>query len=151
LKNNVKNLLCVFGDKNLDITKKRENGLLKTLLNNDLKVKKIYAENENQSSDLVMEVILSEEFDAIFAMSDEVLAGLFSAFAKLNISPKDYLITAISNGILPNFLAKNISIVKHDGFEMGKTTAHKILDKIENTTKPRETKYIDISFRDSAV
>ena len=151
LENNVRNILCIFGSKNLEITKKRESGLCRTLLKNDIKTTKIYAESEYQACELVSEVILEGNFDSIFAMSDEVLAGLFSAFTKFNISPKDYFITAISTGILPAFLAKNINIVKHDGIEMGKATAIKILEKIDNKTNIVETKYIGVTFREAII
>ena len=111
----------------------------------------LYAISERNANQLVCDVLPNENFDAIFAMSDEVLAGLFSAFTNLNISPKDYLIAAISSGVLPNFLDKNISIVKHDGFEVGKTTAYKILEKIDKKNITVETKYLDVSFHEAFV
>ena len=146
IKNNVKKLLCVFGNENLDITKKREQGLFSRLPKDQINYKKIYAETDKKADELVSEIIQSEDFDAIFAMSDEVLAGLFSAFTKMNISAEDYLIVAISSGELPHLLAKNISIVLHDGFEVGKATAYKILDKIENKYSDCVTKYMEVSF-----
>jgi LacI family transcriptional regulator len=146
IKSKVKNILCVFGNENLEITRRRENSLMQKLLENNIKTTKIYAGNETLARDLISQTIVLENYDDVFAMCDDVLAGLFSAFTRLNISPKDYIITAISNGILTNFLSKNISIVKHDGFEMGKVTGYKILEKIESKTPQIETKYIAISF-----
>ncbi|SFI29463.1 LacI family DNA-binding transcriptional regulator [Halpernia frigidisoli] len=151
IKNNVKSTLCIFGNKKLEITKRREKGLMEKLSDSNIKATKLYAENEDQARNFVESVILTEKFDSIFAMSDEVLAGLFSAFNSLNVSPKDYLITAISSGKLTSFLAKNISIVKHDGFEMGKTTAYKILEKIETKSTAVETKYMDTCFQEAVI
>lgn len=151
LQNKVQNLLCIFGSENLDITKQREEGLLTILHQNNIATTKIYAESERRANELTTEILLTNNFDGIFAMSDEVLAGLFSAFTKLNVSPKNYLITAISSGELPTYLSKNISIVKHDGFEVGKTTAHTILDKIKNKESRAETKLINVTFHQSLV
>ena len=151
IKNKVKNILCVFGNHNLDITKKRENGLAQYLENHAIKITKIFADSESEASRLFSERIGTENFDAIFAMSDEVLAGIFLAFTNLPVSPQDYLITAISSGELPYFLSKNISIVKHDGFEVGRLTAAKILEKIDNKTLSPETKYIDVSFHEATI
>lgn len=151
LNKNAKNLLCVFGSKDLNITKKREHGIFKILMGNDITIEKIYAQNESEACDLISEILPHHKFDSIFAMSDEILAGLFSAFIKLNISPEEYLITAFSSAKLPPILSRNISIVKHDGYEIGETAALKILEKVQNKSTDVETKYIQVGFYEALV
>lgn len=146
IKQKAKNVLGIFGNPNLEITTKREIGFKKALNNTQIKYSIIYANNSDEAQELTVNEIKQKKYDSIFAMSDEVLAGIFSAFTEIDVKPDNYNIATISTGELPKFLSKHIFIIKHDGKIMGKKATKFLLKKIKkNTQKNPVKKFIQIS------
>ncbi len=142
----VKNVLGVFGNKNLGITNLREFGFRDKLDKANISYKIIYANNSTEAQEKTELALKQQAYDSFFAMSDEVLAGIFSAFAESEVNPSEYHIVAISTGELPKFLAKNIYIIKHDGKLMGKKAAKILLKNInKNNLTQTYKKYIAVS------
>ena len=134
---NCKNILAVFGNKNMDITKKREAGFLNIINQNpDIQYQSIYTDSAEEAKKIILKVKNLENFDGIFAMSDEVLAGLNIALQIKRISDFSELrIIAISEGLLPKYLNSNYEYVKNDGISMGMEAAEKLLAQIKSNKK----------------
>ena len=128
-----KNILAIFGNKDLEITERRRSSFEKYLSNfSDVNYKSIFC----NSAEIVkekLEIILEyEKFDGIFAMSDETLAGLNYALKVKGLSAKSYKVMAISEGIFPKYLNPHFQFQKNDGIKMGMMAANTLLDKIKN-------------------
>ncbi len=139
-----KNILAIFGNKDLEITERRRSSFEKYLSNfSDVNYKSIFC----NSAEIVkekLEIILEyEKFDGIFAMSDETLAGLNYALKVKGLSAKSYKVMSISEGIFPKYLNPHFQFQKNDGIKMGMMAANVLLDKIKNNEqKSINTYYI---------
>lgn len=126
-----KNILGIFGSENLEITEKRKESFLNIINQNpDIKCKTIFCESAEQVKEKLEILLDYENFDGIFAMSDETLAGLNYALKIKGFSAKTYKIVAISEGIFPKYLNPHFEFEKNDGFKMGMMAASVLLEKI---------------------
>ena len=121
---NKKNILSLFGNANLSITKKRESAY-----NNCFKFKSPDAklliehccDSENAKQIVQEHLEKKAKIDTIFCMSDEILIGAMKAIQELNLSiPKDISIIAISNGFIPTLFHPQITYVETSGYQLGK-------------------------------
>jgi LacI family transcriptional regulator len=119
-----KQILSLFGNANLSITKKRE-----LAYTNSFKFKSpssnLIIEHCNDSEnakDIVLGYLEKKNtIDTIFCMSDEILIGAMKAIQELNlIIPKDISIIAISNGFIPTLFHPQITYVETSGSQLGK-------------------------------
>lgn len=138
-----KNILAIFGDKDLEITEKRRKSF-ENYLNNysEINYKSIFCDSAEMVKEKLEIILEYEKFDGIFAMSDETLAGLNFALKIKGLSAKPYKIIAISEGIFPKYLNPHYEFEKNDGIKMGMMAANVLLDKIKNT----EQKSINIYY-----
>ncbi len=121
-------ILGVFGNPNLEITKKRREGFLYALDENNIN----HDENNvihitDGKGEALEERIKECDFDSIFTMSDELLLICYSSLLKLNLYPNLMSIVAISDGKLPYSLYPNVTHVKHSGFMSGKLAAESLI------------------------
>lgn len=139
-----KNILAIFGDKDLEITEKRRKSF-ENYLNkySEINYKSIFCDSAEMVKEKLEIILEYEKFDGIFAMSDETLAGLNFALKIKGLSAKPYKIIAISEGIFPKYLNPHYEFEKNDGIKMGMMAANVLLDKIKNTEqKSINTYYI---------
>ena len=139
-----KNILAIFGDKDLEITDKRRKSF-ENYLNNysEINYKSIFCDSAEMVKEKLEIILEYEKFDGIFAMSDETLAGLNFALKIKGLSAKPYKIIAISEGIFPKYLNPHYEFEKNDGIKMGMMAANVLLDKIKNNEqKSINTYYI---------
>lgn len=139
-----KNILAIFGDKDLEITEKRRKSF-ENYLNNysEINYKSIFCDSAEMVKEKLEIILEYEKFDGIFAMSDETLAGLNFALKIKGLSAKPYKIIAISEGIFPKYLNPHYEFEKNDGIKMGMMAANVLLDKIKNNEqKSINTYYI---------
>lgn len=128
-----KKILGIFGDEGLEITEKRRNSFLEIISKSpDVHCKTIYCESAEKVKDKLEIMLDYEDFDGIFAMSDETLAGLNYALKMKNLSAKQFRIIAISEGIFPKYLNPHFRFVKNDGLKMGVKAAELLLERIKN-------------------
>ena len=129
-----KNILAIFGDKDLEITEKRRKSF-ENYLNNysEINYKSIFCYFSEMVKEKLEIILEYEKFDGIFAMSDETLAGLNYALKIRGLSAKPYKIIAISEGIFPKYLNPHYEFIKNDGIKMGMMAASILLEKIKNS------------------
>ena len=129
-----KNILAIFGDKDLEITEKRKKSF-ENYLNNysEINYKSIFCDSAEMVKEKLEIILEYENFDGIFAMSDETLAGLNYALKIRGLSAKPYKIIAISEGIFPKYLNPHYEFIKNDGVKMGMMAASILLEKIKNS------------------
>ena len=129
-----KNILAIFGDKDLEITEKRRKSF-ENYLNNysEINYKSIFCDSAEMVKEKLEIILEYEKFDGIFAMSDETLAGLNYALKIRGLSAKPYRIIAISEGIFPKYLNPHYEFIKNDGVKMGMMAASILLEKIKNS------------------
>ena len=129
-----KNILAIFGDKDLEITEKRKKSF-ENYLNNysEINYKSIFCNSAEMVKEKLEIILEYEKFDGIFAMSDETLAGLNYALKIRGLSAKPYKIIAISEGIFPKYLNPHYEFIKNDGIKMGMMAASILLEKIKNS------------------
>lgn len=141
---NCKKILAIFGNKDLEITGKREKSFMAFLEKYpDINCETIFCDSAEQVKDKLEIILDYESFDGIFAMSDETLAGLNYALKLKNISAKQFKVVAISEGIFPKYLNPHFEFEKNDGIRMGMTAANILLEKIKNPeNKSAKTYYI---------
>jgi LacI family transcriptional regulator len=80
--------------------------------------------------------------DGIFAMSDELIAGVIPALKRLKVAiPDECSVIGISDGYLPKILDPEVSYLHHDGLNLGKMAANHIIQKLKDkdTTSPHMT------------
>lgn len=129
-----KNILAIFGDKDLEITEKRRKSF-ENYINNysEINYKSIFCDSAEMVKEKLEIILEYEKFDGIFAMSDETLAGLNYALKIRGLSAKPYKIIAISEGIFPKYLNPHYEFIKNDGIKMGMMAASILLEKIKNS------------------
>ena len=129
-----KNILAIFGDKDLEITEKRKKSF-ENYLNNysEINYKSIFCDSAEMVKEKLEIILEYEKFDGIFAMSDETLAGLNYALKIRGLSAKPYRIIAISEGIFPKYLNPHYEFIKNDGIKMGMMASSILLEKIKNS------------------
>jgi len=129
-----KNILAIFGDKDLEITEKRRKSF-ENYLNNysEINYKSIFCDSAEMVKEKLEIILEYEKFDGIFAMSDETLAGLNYALKIRGLSAKPYKIIAISEGIFPKYLNPHYEFIKNDCIKMGMMASSILLEKIKNS------------------
>ena len=129
-----KNILAIFGDKDLEITEKRKKSFQNYLNNySEINYKSIFCDSAEMVKEKLEIILEYEKFDGIFAMSDETLAGLNYALKIRGLSAKPYKIIAISEGIFPKYLNPHYEFIKNDGIKMGMMASSILLEKIKNS------------------
>ena len=129
-----KNILAIFGDKDLEITEKRRKSFENYLNNHsEINYKSIFCDSAEMVKEKLEIILEYEKFDGIFAMSDETLAGLNYALKIRGLSAKPYKIIAISEGIFPKYLNPHYEFIKNDGIKMGMMASSILLEKIKNS------------------
>lgn len=129
IENHKTKILGVFGNPNLEITKKRLNGFLSSLdKNNIMYDQKNFIHIADGKSETLEERLKVSDFDSVFIMSDELLLMCYTILRKLNLYPNQISIVSISDGKLPYSLYPNVTHVKHSGFLSGKLAAETLIE-----------------------
>lgn len=129
-----KKILAIFGNKDLEITEKRKKSFLAYLENHpEITCKSIFCDSAEMVKEKLEIILEYENFDGIFAMSDETLAGLNYALKIKGLSAKPYKFIAISEGVFPKYLNPHYEFIKNDGVKMGMMAASILLEKIKNS------------------
>jgi LacI family transcriptional regulator len=139
IRKNRKNILALFGDHALSITRKRLKAFLGTFQRHapDTNVIVRHARSQLEARQITSEALASGQYDALFAMSDEILAGAMKAIQqhKLNI-PQDIGVLAISTGLIPALYEPEISYIETSGEMLGKRS-FEILHKCMSRAAPK--------------
>lgn len=132
-----KRILGLFGNPNMMITNKRLEGFKQAIETKipelDIIYEHEFADNTFSAWACVEQVFPDFQPDAIFAMSDEILAGVIPALKKMKIKiPEQCSVIGISDGYLPKILDPQVSFLYHNGFALGNLAATHLLKKLAN-------------------
>lgn len=128
-----KNILAIFGNKNMSITKNRMRAFNDVLLKNrGVACRFEHANNSEEATQIALRHFQADERpDAVFCMSDEILIGTMKAVQESTISYPDQIgIITISDGMIPNFYYPNITYVQTSGHKLGKKAFECMLARI---------------------
>lgn len=137
-----KQVLAIFGNTNLSITKKRMTAFQQAFEKNiaTTKLQIVHAGSTKEAFDLTHAAFESKVIpDAVFCMSDEILAGTMKALQLLGIKmPKNTGVIAISNGVLPKLYYPEITYVETSGSKLGKTAFIRMMSRLNGSTFVQE-------------
>jgi LacI family transcriptional regulator len=136
LNNNCTNILGVFGNPNMTITKERLIGFNKAVeKNTSINAHSIFASDiEEALQKTIIKLNEDASITGIYCMSDEVLTGATAALHQLN-KLNDIKLVCISDGVLTPYHVPAINYVQHDGFAMGVATANQLIIEINSKEK----------------
>lgn len=123
-------ILCVMGHPNLNITQKREKGVVEALSSTEIPYKITYAASSEEAKSIMEENLDNHDFDALFLMSEEILSGVFSYLLNYNINVEQYTMAVISSGEMQLPSYDNLLVAKHDAALLGEKACMVILDRV---------------------
>ncbi len=136
IKTGCKRILGVFGNENLMITHDRLRAFNNIIWQNRDKglVSASQFAGDTFTAWTKVEAFYDEfKPDAIFAMSDEIIAGVIPALKKMNVKiPHECSVIGFSDGYLPRILDPQVTYLHHDGLALGKMAAQYLIEKINN-------------------
>ena len=139
---NKKNVLALFGNKNLSITKKRQEAFESTFKSKtpEIKIAIDHTHNGNEAYTATKKVLQQKtKPDTIFCMSDEILAGTMKAVQELNLHlPTDLSVIAMSNGYIPKLYFPEITYVETSGYKLGKLAFNRMMSCMAGSTFMQE-------------
>lgn len=137
LQKNKKNILAIFGNKHLSITKKRLEAFQKTI--GEKANIMVHHAGNSQDAETITALELKQKPDVIFCMSDEILIGVHKAVAKASLAiPSDISLISISNGYIPKLYVPEITYVETSGYKLGKLAFNALIDCLENDSTAKE-------------
>ena len=122
LKKKHKEILAIFGNEKLSITKTRYYTFNEVCSNTkDVVVDNNYCSTSDEAKALVKKIFTKKKKPtAIFCMSDEILIGVVKAIQELKINiPNEVAIVAMSDGMLPKMITPEITYVETSGYKLG--------------------------------
>ena len=136
IKTGCKHILGIFGNENLMITTKRLSGFLKAIDANEhenIVGHFKFVEDTFTAWQAVEQYFETQQPNGIFAMSDEIIAGVIAALKKMKVAiPEACSVIGISDGYLPQILDPQVTYLHHDGYMLGKMAAFHLIQKMNN-------------------
>lgn len=137
---NKKNVLALFGNENLLITKKRvaafKEEFNKQKLGLQVSIKYV---SSAKDAEKISDKMIDSKTDAVFCMSDEILSGVMKTIQKKSFKiPDDVSIIAISNGFLPKLYYPEITYVETSGYKLGKLAFSSMLKSLDDVNTIQE-------------
>jgi LacI family transcriptional regulator len=122
---NKRNILAIFGDPEMSITRKRLKAFSGTFRKQapDRMLRVLHASNSEDARSHVASLLGTKKDrpDLIFCMSDEILTGAMKALQALKLRiPTDISLLAISNGFIPSLFDPAITYVETSGVQLGR-------------------------------
>ncbi|WP_231459528.1 LacI family DNA-binding transcriptional regulator [Pedobacter sp. Leaf132] len=139
IKKGITNVIGIFGNKNMSITKARLSKFNSVLASNhtDMDLKIAYANSSEESE--IQTMSLLSEFEgrkfAVFCMSDEVLAGSMKAIQRKGlVIPDDLGVIAISDGMIPKLFYPEVTYAETSGYNLGKLAFDRMMRCISGSS-----------------
>ena len=131
----------------LEISKNRKNGYLDALRKNGFPVDEslmYVCDTRDKAIELTPEVLARPDRpDSFFAINDHTASGILYSVKKAGFSvPDDISICGFSGGDLAIACDPMLTTVEQHGYEVGKTAAKLLIDKIRGTTHGKYTNRI---------
>ena len=136
-----KNILAIFGNDQLSITKRRLNafsGYVQQFKKVNLIIE--YASNSLQAEEKTEHYFQPKQKpDAIFCMSDEILTGVMKTIQKMKLQlPGDTGVIALSDGLYPKLYYPEITYIETSGYKLGKLAFERMMECLIGNTEPKE-------------
>ncbi|WP_231427387.1 LacI family DNA-binding transcriptional regulator [Pedobacter sp. Leaf250] len=132
IKKEIPNVLGIFGDQNMSITKARLKKFATVLQQNgnDINLKTVHACSSAEAEQITWSLLpdwVGKKF-TIFCMSDEILAGVMKAIQRKGLStPTDLGLIAISDGMIPQLFYPEITYAETSGSNLGKLAFNRMM------------------------
>jgi len=149
-----KNILALFGNKNISITKNRLKAFKDALQKNAEVLAHIeYANNNVEAADICFRYFESTtQPDAVFCMSDEIMTGAMKALQKMQIPyPEKTGIITISDGSFPHLYYPEITYVETSGFKLGKKAFDCMMSRVKNLEHPKNNLVEPLLFKGASL
>ncbi len=136
-----KNILAIFGNEQLSITKRRLKAF-RSYIEGHKKIRLTieHAQNSKQAEEKTEHHFrLKQKPDAIFCMSDEILTGVMKCLQKMNIHwPKETGIISLSDGFFPKLYYPEITFIETSGYKLGKLAFERMMECLMGNGDPKE-------------
>jgi LacI family transcriptional regulator len=141
LKKNKKNILGIFGDTNMSITKRRLKAFREALpADKKIKLSIEYADTSGEAETISNSYFqLKKQPDAVFCMSDEILIGVMKSVQKLKIEvPQHTGVISLSDGFFPKLYYPEITFVETSGYQLGKLACERMMQCVKGKEEAKE-------------
>jgi LacI family transcriptional regulator len=130
LKNKFKNVLALFGNNQLSITKRRLITFNNKIAPHKVAVNVVHVSSSIEAEEATKKAIEDKKIDSIFCMSDEILIGSMAAIQKQKKGKEKHIeILAMSDGFFPTLYYPKISYIETSGLKLAKS-AYIIMKKM---------------------
>lgn len=141
LEKNKKNILALFGNRNLSITRTRSSAFQKkTSLHKGVKLRAEYCNDATEARQITTKYFsVKQKPDAVFCMSDETLIGCIKSLNELKIEiPSQTGVVTMSDGFIPRLFTPEITYIETSGYKLGKLAFTSMLDCLNGRVEPVE-------------
>lgn len=141
LQKNKKNILAIFGNTQLSITKRRLEAFKEAFQQvKGVSISFEFAGKSEEAEDIAQRYFqLKKMPDAVFCMSDEILVGVMKSVQRLSINvPAQTGIITLSDGYFPKIYFPEITYVETSGYRLGKLACERMMQCLkgkEDTTE----------------
>lgn len=138
---NKKNILGIFGDIHMSITKRRLNAFQEALgANKKINLSIEHAGKPEEAEDITNSYFqLKKQPDAVFCMSDEILMGVMKSVQKMKIEvPQQTGIITLSDGFFPKLYYPEITFIETSGYRLGKLACERMMECVKGKEEAKE-------------
>lgn len=132
-----KNILAIFGNHELSITKRRLHAFSDTIRqkSSGVKVNYQHANNATEAFEITKAYLTQKKKpDAVFCMSDEILTGAMKAMQKSGtLIPSETGVLSMSNGFIPTLYHPEVSYIETSGYKLGKLAFTQMMACVSGT------------------
>lgn len=139
LQKKAKNVLALFGNKQLSITNRRLKAFKNKIGTAKININYQHSSSTNETEIICDKLLNTKKIDSIFCMSDEILVGVMTSIQKANATkPISTEVFCMSDGFFPSIYYPKIKYVETSGFKLAKG-AYDIMTQIRtDKIKPQE-------------
>ena len=139
----------IFGNPDLRITQLRLDGFRQAITDAGLEYNEDYVcfSDSSYQAEKDARTLMEKPIppDGIFAMTDEIIIGSLPAIVRSGKKvPEECAIICISDGFLPYCLYPKVTFLHHDGYQVGRLAAEKMLQLIEIGQNSSEDKKSEV-------
>ena len=141
LRKGKQNILSIFGNENLSITRTRFKAFQKIIsLQKEATTFNEYCSSYEEAKKTTKQYFSKKiKPDAVFCMSDEILIGVMKCLNELKINiPEDVSVITLSDGFLPKLYTPEITYIETSGYKLGKLAFTKMMDCLNGNTEAEE-------------
>ena len=138
---NKKNILAIFGESQMSITKRRLKAFQETMsITEKVTLSIEYADTTEEAEHISNSYFqLKNQPDAVFCMSDEILMGVMKSVQKLKIEvPQQTGIVTLSDGFFPKLYYPEITFVETSGYRLGKLACERMMECVKGKEEAKE-------------